>query len=83
MVARVPASLGLATIPALYTVSPEDFSPLERLTRARYPNGDWELDQWGLCSTDACLDIGPAYNTNTNTNPNPNPNANPNPNPNA
>jgi hypothetical protein len=31
--------------------------------RARYPNGNWERDMWGLCSTNECLDIGPAYTT--------------------
>lgn len=40
----------LANVPALYTVSPH-----KRLTRARYPNGDWETDQWGWCSTIPCL----------------------------
>ena len=48
-------------IPGLLTVE-ADNSPT-RLTRARYPNGNWETDMWGLCSTNACLDVGPAYTT--------------------
>jgi hypothetical protein len=50
-------------ITGLFSIDPDDSSPTTRLTRARYPNGDWELDMWGLCSTGECLDIGPAYTT--------------------
>ena len=48
-------------ITGLFTVE-GDLSP-RRLTRARFPNGNWETDQWGLCSSGPCLDIGPAYTT--------------------
>ena len=50
-----PTERGLLTVEA-------DYSPT-RLTRARYPNGNWEADMWGLCSTNNCLKVGPAYTT--------------------
>ena len=50
-------------IPGLLTVGAQDHSPTSRLVRARFPNGNWERDMWGLCSTNECLDIGPAYTT--------------------
>eukprot|EP01044_Picomonas_judraskeda_P040016 COSAG03_NODE_19448_length_336_cov_1.000000_1_plen_50_part_10 len=50
----------MSDIPGLLTVGQTDYAPTSRLVRARYPNGNWELDLWGLCSTNECLDIGPA-----------------------
>eukprot|EP01043_Picozoa_sp_COSAG02_P023898 COSAG02_NODE_1290_length_13442_cov_6.479125_7_plen_555_part_00 len=50
-------------VPGLMTVQHSDYAPASRLVRARYPNGNWETDLWGLCSTNECLDIGPAYTT--------------------
>ena len=34
-------------IPGLLTVGKDDHAPTSRLVRARYPNGNWELDLWG------------------------------------
>lgn len=53
----------VVAIPGLLTVGAADHAPTSRFVRARYPNGNWETDMWGLCSTDACLGIGPAYTT--------------------
>ena len=55
--------LGAGDVTGLFTVDEGDFSPAARLTRSRFPNGNWETDMWGLCSTPACLDVGPAYTT--------------------
>jgi hypothetical protein len=41
-VAQLPSEI--TAVPALYTVTPH-----QRLVRARYPNGNWEIDQWGWC----------------------------------
>ena len=50
----------IADITGLMTVRHSDYAPAARLVRARYPNGNWETDLWGLCSTNECLDVGPA-----------------------
>ena len=48
-------------IPGLLTVDDTDHSPSSRLVRARYPNGNWEIDMWGLVSgvSTICLPICP------------------------
>ena len=61
--ATISDDVNIQGIPGLQTVDPYDFSPVSRFVRARYPNGDWERDMWGLCSTNECLNIGPAYTT--------------------
>lgn len=38
-------------IPGLLTVGAGTHAPASRFVRARYPNGNWETDMWGLCST--------------------------------
>ena len=53
----------LKEIAGLYTVDELTNGPSFRWQRARYPNGLWERDLWGLCSTNDCLDLGPAYTT--------------------
>ena len=50
----------ITAVPALYTVSPH-----KRLIRARYPNGNWETDQWGWCSTVPCLSLTCRGNVDT------------------
>lgn len=61
-VANVSA-YSLKEITGLYSVDAETYAPSFRWQRARYPNGLWERDLWGLCSTNDCLDLGPAYTT--------------------
>jgi hypothetical protein len=58
--ASVSGNLAGRGFEALFTIDGADNHPSQRLTRARYPNGNWETDMWGLCSTNECLDVGPA-----------------------
>lgn len=62
LVADVSA-FSLTEIVGLYDVDAKTNAPSTRYQRARYPNGNWERDLWGLCSTNDCLDLGPAYTT--------------------
>jgi hypothetical protein len=57
-VAQLPSEI--TAVPALYTVTPH-----QRLVRARYPNGNWEIDQWGWCSTVPCLSMTCRGNVDT------------------
>ena len=47
--AKLDPGLLVNDITGLFTVDEHDYSPSMRLTRARYPNGNWEQDMWGLC----------------------------------
>ena len=57
------SAYSLKEITGLYSVDADTHAPSFRWQRARYPNGLWERDLWGLCSTNDCLDLGPAYTT--------------------